>query len=65
MEKRDKAGTNVPGPTSWCQTEVEKWFVAHATAVNEGKPVRVETDLFQQGFDRSVPFGRATLSDGC
>lgn len=54
VEASAKAGIDVPLPSAWSQPEVEKWLAVHATAVNEGKPVEVDEDLFAQGFDRSA-----------
>lgn len=49
-----KAGADVPLPLTWSQTEVENWLAVHATAVNAGKPIEVNMDMFAQGFDRSL-----------
>ena len=54
MEASVKAGIEVPLPDYWSQTEVENWLMVHATAVNAGKPIQVDVDVFEQGFDRSV-----------
>ena len=54
METSANAGINVPLPWTWTPREVENWLVVHATAVNAGKPIEVDTDMFEQGFDRSV-----------
>ena len=53
MEASAKAGIDVPLPSTWSQLEVENWLVVHATAVNAGKPIEVDADVFEQGFDRS------------
>lgn len=50
MEASAKAGIDVPLPASWSQIEVENWLMVHATAVN--KPIEVDRDVFEQGFDR-------------
>jgi thioester reductase-like protein len=51
VEGSGKAGIEVPLPSTWSQTEVEDWLMVHATAVNSDKPVQVDADLFEQGFD--------------
>ncbi|KAF9232884.1 hypothetical protein BU15DRAFT_80709 [Melanogaster broomeanus] len=48
------SGMDVPLPSDWSQIEVENWLMVHATAVNSDKPVQVDADLFEQGFDRSA-----------
>lgn len=52
IEASSKAGIDVPLPSTWTQPEIENWLAVHATAVNAGKPVEVDTDVFEQGFDR-------------
>lgn len=56
MEASAKAGTDVPLPLTWSQIEVESWLLVHATAVNAGKPIEIDTDVFEQGFDRFTFF---------
>ncbi|KAH0833861.1 putative aminoadipate reductase [Lanmaoa asiatica] len=51
VEASAKAGTDVPLPPIWSQIEVENWLMVHATAVNAGKPIEVDIDVFEQGFD--------------
>ncbi|KAH0833866.1 putative nonribosomal peptide synthetase [Lanmaoa asiatica] len=46
-----KAGIDIPLPASWSRIGVESWLMVHATAVNAGKPVQVDVDVFEQGFD--------------
>lgn len=52
VEANAKAGTDVPLPSTWSQIEVENWLMVHATAVKAGKPIEVDVDVFEQGFDR-------------
>ena len=54
VEAGTKAGIDVPLPACWSQIEVENWLIVHATAVNSGKPIQVDEDVFEQGFDRRV-----------
>ncbi|KAF9228211.1 acetyl-CoA synthetase-like protein [Gyrodon lividus] len=51
VETSAKAGIDIPLPSDWSQIEVENWLIMHATAVNSDKPVQVDVDLFEQGFD--------------
>ncbi|KAG9308660.1 putative aminoadipate reductase [Chiua virens] len=51
VEASAQAGTDVPLPSTWSHTEVEYWLAVHATAVNAGKPIAVDEDVFEQGFD--------------
>lgn len=55
MEASTKAGIEIPLPSSWSQIEVENWLMVHATAINADKPIHVDVDVFEQGFDRFVP----------
>ena len=65
VEASAKAGIEVPLPACWSQTEVENWLMVHATAVNAGKPIQVDVDVFEHGFDRSVQFLRVTPPSVC
>ncbi|KAF8438365.1 putative aminoadipate reductase [Boletus edulis BED1] len=51
VEASARAGIDVPLPPTWSQIDVEKWLLVHATAVNAGKPIEVDADVFEQGFD--------------
>ncbi|KAG6374188.1 hypothetical protein JVT61DRAFT_4841 [Boletus reticuloceps] len=51
VEASARAGIDVPLPPTWSQIDVEKWLMVHATAVNAGKPIKVDADVFEQGFD--------------
>lgn len=52
VEASTKVGIDIPLPAAWSAVEVEKWLMVHATAVNAGKPLLVDVDVFEQGFDR-------------
>ena len=65
VEASAKVAVDVPLPACWSQIEVENWLMVHAAAVNAGKPVHVGVDVFEQGFDRSVPLVRVTRSGLC
>lgn len=49
------AGIEVPLPTEWTVAQVEEWLKVHAAAVNSQTTIKSDIDLFEQGFDRSVP----------
>ncbi|KAH7928011.1 putative aminoadipate reductase [Leucogyrophana mollusca] len=46
-----KAGTDVPLPEAWTETNVEAWVMIHAAAVNSDKQIHPDADFFEQGFD--------------
>lgn len=54
LEASSRAGIDVPLPQTWTETEVENWLMVHATAVNADRPIEIDVDVFEQGFDRSV-----------
>jgi hypothetical protein len=49
-----RAGLGVSLPTNWTVEVVESWLMVHAVAVNAGKAVHPDTDLFAQDFDMWV-----------
>ena len=54
VEASAKAGNDVPLPSTLSQLEVQNWLVVLGTDANAGKPIQVDVDLFEQGFDRLV-----------
>jgi hypothetical protein len=65
VEASTRAAIDVPLPACWSQIEVENWLMVHATAVNAGKPIHVDVDVFEQGFDRFVSLVRVTPTSVC
>ncbi|OJA16829.1 hypothetical protein AZE42_12046, partial [Rhizopogon vesiculosus] len=51
VEGSTRAGIGVPLPMDWIVEEAESWLMIHAVAVNAGKAVHPDIDLFAQGFD--------------
>ncbi|OJA09801.1 hypothetical protein AZE42_09532, partial [Rhizopogon vesiculosus] len=51
VEGSTMVGVGVPLPTNWTVEETESWLMVHVVAVNAGKAVHPDTDLFAQGFD--------------
>lgn len=41
-------------PKSWTFEDVQDWLSEHSAAVNDGRPLDPNIDLFEQGFDRCV-----------
>lgn len=54
VESSETAGLSVEPPQRWEEADVEAWLLKHAIDIQDGAHISPDTDLFEQGFDRSV-----------
>lgn len=52
VESSMKSSQKILSPSSWSAEQLEGWLLQHAAEINPGRELRLDGDLFDQGFDR-------------